>query len=195
MGYNSGALAAGANLSDLPSAATARNNLGILTELWLPTGALAQTVSRDSVSSTVTPAVGTVQMAGIALAAGMTVTSITFCVAVGITSPTHREYGIYAADGVTILGRTGDLTNTALATNSSVAVLLTTPYPVPASGRFYLGIVYQGSALTLRSTATTGAANGVAPIRSATSDAGVNTLQSPGAALTTQLGTAWAWVS
>jgi hypothetical protein len=173
----------------------APGNLGI-------TGTLAETMPRETCPevNTVAPtASGTLFMQAIYLYAGQLVSNITASSATtAANTPTNYFFALY--DGSRNLRAvSANQTTTAWAANTVKTLAMTTPYRVPTSGLYYIGVMMTATAvITMKGgTAKTGGqlASSV-PILHGTSTTGLTTsMPDPAAAITGGLVTIYAAVT
>lgn len=173
---------------------------GAVGDVPLPLGAIAQNMDPATVTSTFTPTSGTVYALAIKLKQGQTVSNISLLSAVGITSPTHYQFGLVAMNSsgaaAARLAQSADQTSSPWATNAVKTLAMQTPYVVPIAGTYFVAFFYTGSALTLRAAGTTDQVSIlVPPARCASADAGVTALPATLAAQTGVASVPWAWVS
>lgn len=172
---------------------------------FLPTNAVAQTFDRASgdVVAQTAAASATQQFAAIHLVKGQVITTITFVN--GATAGgtlLNQWFSLYSSARV-LLGVTNDDTSTAWGANAAKTLTLATPYIVPATGLYYLGVMVKATTVpTLLGHTNVAAAitNGIAPILAGT-DATNNALTTPAsapataAAITAGISHAYAYVS
>jgi hypothetical protein len=112
-----------------------------------PTGAIAETVPRWSLSSTASPASGNLYLTGVWLQVGQKVTSITFMSGTtAAISPTHWWFALVDKN-FKLQGHTADQTTTAWAATTAKTVALVTPYTATYTGMYYLGFMMTASTL------------------------------------------------
>ena len=166
------------------------------------TGTLAETMPRETCPevNTVAPtASGTLFMQAIYLKAGQLVSNITASSATTAAgTPTNYFFALY--DGNRALRAvSANQTTTAWAANTVKTLAMTTPYRVPTSGLYYIGVMMTATAvITMKGgTAKTGGQLASAvPILHGTSTAALTTaMPDPAAAITGGLVTIYAAVS
>ena len=114
----------------------------------LPTAALAQTHPRAGVTISNLPGTlvsGRQSFCAIYLSAGMVISTITVCS--GTTAagtPTAQWFSLYDANR-NKLAVTADDTTTAWGSNSYKTLTLSSPYTVPTSGIYYIGVMVAAS--------------------------------------------------
>lgn len=147
------------------------------------TGSLAESIPRNICTETNTVApttAGTLFMQAIYLTAGMTVSSISWHSATTAASgPTHWLFGLYSAARA-LLATSTDQTSTAWAATTMKTLSMTSPYLIPTSGFYYIGMFMTASSAIITSKGNTartgGQLAGAAPIMcGATSDTGLTT--------------------
>jgi hypothetical protein len=167
-----------------------------------PSGALRETFNRagSACANLGALASGTVFMSAVELHEGDTVTSITFMSATTAGSNmTHQWFGLYDT-ALNRLAQSADDTSTAWAANSPKTLNMGTPYPVTASGMYYIAILVTQSGGAVPSVAglNAGVANftwGLAPILTGTSSTAQTTLPNPAGAVTVTANRLWAYCS
>lgn len=172
----------------------APGNLGI-------TGTLAETFPREICAEVDSSIVGSGQlfMHGIYLYAGQLVSNITMCSATTAAgTPTNYFFCLYDGNR-NLRAQSANQTTTAWAANTVKTLAMTTPYRVPTSGWYYIGIMMTATTVvTLKGhTAKTGGqlANG-ARIMCGNSTSGLTTaLPDPAAAISVRLQSLYAAVS
>jgi hypothetical protein len=166
------------------------------------TNIFAETIPREicpEVNTVVPTASGTLFMQAIYLYAGQLVSNITVSSATTAAgTPTGGRVGLYSANRA-LLAQSADQTTTAWAANTVKTLAMLTPYRVPTSGLYYIGIYMTATTvMTMKGgTAKTGGqlASSV-PILHGTSTTGLTTtLPDPAAAITGGLVTIYAGVS
>lgn len=115
-----------------------RANLGIA-------GTLAETHPRELLSETNQAALtsGTLRLQGIYLQAGQTVSNITiYSGTTAAATPTNGFFALYSgASSPALLAQSANFTTEAWAANTAKTKAMTTPYKVPTSGLYYIGIL------------------------------------------------------
>lgn len=158
-----------------------------------PAGTLAETMPRETCPevNTVAPtASGTLFLQAIYLQAGQLVSNITMSTATTAAgTPTHYWFALYGGGTApALLAQSADQTSTAWAATTVKTLAMTTPYRVPTSGLYYIGIAMVATTVcTLKGgTARTGGQlASVAPIIAGASSTGLTTaLPNPAAAIT-----------
>lgn len=130
---------------DDADAATAQTTLGVVgtgeRDWTLPTGAIAQTISRtDGATDIGVLNSGRLSLIGIYLRKGMTVSSISvWSRTTAAVTPTNQWFALYSS-AAALLAVSADDTTTAWAANTKKTLAMTTPYVVPTSGMYYIGI-------------------------------------------------------
>ena len=103
---------------------------------------------------------GRLHLVGIFLPAGLVVTNIAFWSATtALSSGTNQWFSLWDA-AIAKLAVTSDDTSTAWPANTEKSLALTSPYTVPSSGRYYLGLTVV--ATTPPTMATSGSINAIA---------------------------------
>lgn len=145
-------------------------------------GFLAESIDRSLCTETnnaAPTASGTLYMQGIWLTAGQTVSNISWHSATTAASvPTHWMFGLYSAARA-LLATSNDQTSTAWAANTLKTLAMTTPYLVPTTGLYYIGM-FMAATTVITSKGNTAKTGGqlaaAAPIlHGATSDTGLTT--------------------
>lgn len=164
--------------------------------LRAPAGGTAETFPRAhavTVSSALTS--GTLYVASVAMNAGTQVSNISFFVnSTAKTGGTHGWY-VLCDKNMKVLGVTADKTDAATTwgtINAEAKIAVVTPFVIPASDVYYLGVMVATSAGTQPTfTVGTAVASGIAgpaPVLCGTSSTGQTTPPSVGAALTAPTG-------
>ena len=148
---------------------------------WGATGVFSETIDRNVLTetNTVAPtASGTLFMQAILLTAGQLVSNIS--ISSGTTAagtPTNYFFALY--DGSRNLRAvSANQTTTAWAANTMKTLAMTTPYRVPTSGLYYIGIMMTATTIiTTKGHTARGATaiSGLAPILNGTSTTGLTT--------------------
>jgi hypothetical protein len=170
-------------------------NLGI-------TNTLAETMPRETcpeVNATIPTASGTLFMQAIYLKAGQLVSNITISSATtAANTPTNYFFALYSGARA-LLAQSTNQTTTAWAANTVKTLAMSTPYRVPTSGLYYIGLMMTATAVITAKggTAKTGGQLAAAvPILHGTSTTGLTTaLPDPAAAITAGLVTLYAAVT
>lgn len=112
------------------------------------TGALAHTFPRAGATmaaQTIATTQGT--YTAIELAAGTVVSNIVFSAIGASSSMTNNFAALYGSTFTAPLAVSADKTTTAVSANTEVTYAMTTPYTVPADGRYYVLLSTTGSGL------------------------------------------------
>lgn len=166
------------------------------------TGVFAETIPREicpEVNTVAPTASGTLFMMAIYLTAGQLVSNIAICSATTAAgTPTNYFFALYDANRA-LLAVSANQTTTAWAANTYKTLAMTTPYRVPTSGLYYIGLMMTATAVvtTKGGTAKTGGQLAAqAPILHGTSSTGLTTaMPNPAAAITGGLVSIYAAVS
>lgn len=167
-----------------------------------PTGTIAETMPRElcaETNSTVPTASGTLYLQAINMVAGQLVSNITMCSATTAAgTPTNYFFAFYDVNRA-LRAQSANQTTTAWAANTVKTLAMVTPYRVPTTGVYYIGIMMTATTIvTLKgNTAKTGGQLGVAaPSLHGASTSGLTTsLPDPAAAIGTGTATFYAAVS
>lgn len=148
--------------------------------LFLPTGLFRVTIPRTNSgwAPTMAPLLsGRLSMQAIYLKAGETVSNIMFMSgSTAMATPTNWWFALYGTDGTTLLRQTADQTTAAWAASTQKTLALTTPYTVPTSGYYYLGIMVKASTVpTLYGVSINVNITGLAPVMEGTSTTALTT--------------------
>jgi hypothetical protein len=171
--------------------------------LYAPTGFLAESIDRNvcaEVNATIPTAAGTLFMQAIYLTAGMVCSSISwFSATTAANGPTHWMFGLYDSSR-NLLASTSDQTSTAWGANTIKTVAVGTPYTVPSTGLYYIGMFMTASSAIITSKGHTAKTGGqlaaTAPILHGTSNTGLTTsLPNPANAITGGLVNVWCAIS
>ncbi len=170
--------------------------------VWGPSGCLFETIDRNNcpeVNSIIPTASGTLFMQAIYLFAGMKVSSISWHSATTAAgTPTHWMFGLYDISRNLLATSTDQLT-AAWAANTIKTLAMVTPYTVPSSGLYYIGMFMAATTIITSKGGTAKTGGQLAaqpPIMHGTSTTGLTTaLPNPAAAITAGLVSAWACVS
>lgn len=172
-------------------------------DVWGPTGTLAESLDRNYCTETnnaVPTASGTLFMQAIWLTAGTIVSNISwFSATTAASAPTHWMFGLYSAARA-LLATSTDQTSTAWAANTMKTLAMTTPYTIPTSGLYYIGM-FMAATTIITSKGNTAKTGGqlaaTAPIlHGATTDTGLTTtFPATAGAITGGLLNAWCAVS
>lgn len=166
-----------------------------------PTGVFAETIPRQvcpEVNSTI-GASGTLFLQAIYLTAGQLVSNISISSATtAVSSGTNGFFALYDASR-NLLAQSANYTSEAWAANTIKTKAMTTPYRVPTSGLYYIGLLQVATTIaTIKGgTARTGGQlAGQAPILHGTSSTGLTTtLPNPAAAISVGTASMYAAVS
>lgn len=179
---------------DYTYAAPVRPNLGA-------TGTIAETIPRELCPevNTTAGASGTLFLQAIYLQAGQLVSNITIWSATTANvTATNGFFALYDASR-NLLAQSANFTTEAWAANSAKTKAMTTPYRVPTSGLYYIGLLQVATTIaTIKGgTAKTGGQlAAAAPILNGTSTTGLTTtLPNPAAAITAGTASIYAAVS
>lgn len=166
-----------------------------------PAGTIAETMPRELCPevNTTAGASGTLFMQAIYLKAGQMVSNITIASATtAIGTPTNQFYALYGANR-NLLAQSANQTTAAWAANTVRTLAMTTPYRVPTSGLYYIGLLQVATTIaTIKGgTAKTGGQlAAAAPTLNGTSTTGLTTtLPNPAAAITAGTASIYAAVS
>jgi hypothetical protein len=134
---------------------------------WLkPAAALAETFPRagSALSGQAALASGTLRLSAIALAAGTTVSSITFVSAAAASAPTNQWFVLLDSSRA-LLGVTVDDLTTAWGANTTKTLSLTSPVSIASSSLYYIGCMVAAIGTPqLQVAQTASAISGLAPI-------------------------------
>lgn len=163
----------------------ADGNLGI-------TGTIAETGPRElcpETNSAAPTASGTLFLTAVYLAAGQLVSNITISSATTAAgTPLNYFFALYSVATRNLLAQSANQTTTAWAANTVKTLAMTTPYRVPTSGPYYIGIMMVATTVVTTkgfAVKTGGQLSGTTPILHGTSTTGLTTaLPDPAAALT-----------
>ena len=166
------------------------------------TGVIAETIPRaicPEVNTVAPTASGTLFMQAIYLTAGQLVSNISISSATtAANTPTNYFFALYSGARA-LLAVSANQTTTAWAANTYKTLAMTTPYRVPTSGLYYIGIMMTATAVitTKGGTAKTGGQlASTVPILHGISSTGLTTsMPDPAAAITGGLVTIYAAVS
>ena len=166
------------------------------------TGVFAETIPREicpEVNTVAPTASGTLFMQAIYLYAGQLVSNIGISSATtAANTPTNYFFALYSSARA-LLAVSANQTTTAWAANTYKTLAMTTPYRVPTSGLYYIGIMMTATAVitTKGGTAKTGGQlASTVPILHGISSTGLTTaMPDPAAAITGGLVTIYAAVS
>jgi hypothetical protein len=166
------------------------------------TGTIAETMPRETCTETNTsvPNVsGTLFLQGIYLMAGQIVTNISIWSATTAAgTPTNCIFGLYDS-ARNLLAQSANQTTTAWPANSERKLAMTSPYRVPISGFYYIGILVTATTLPTTKGGTakiSGSLAGAPPILHGVSTTGLTTaLPNPAGAITVTTSSIYAAVS
>jgi hypothetical protein len=165
------------------------------------TGSLAETIPRNfcvETSSTAPTASGTLWLQGIWLTSGLTVSSISWCSgSTAAITPTNYFLALY--DGSRNLrAATANQTTTAWAAQTLKTIAVVTPYVIPTTGMYYIGMFMTAATIITSKGTTARSASqlaGQAPIIQGASTTGLTTaLPDPAATITVSTASVWAAV-
>lgn len=166
---------------------------------WGINGSKGETMDRNTCveANNAIGATGVLYMQAIYLTAGTVVSNISFCSATtAANTPTHWMFGLFDASR-NLLAATADQTTTAWAANTLKTVAVTSPYTVPTTGLYYVGIFMTATTIITAkgNTARTGGQlAGTAPILNGTSaSTGLTTAMPNPAGAITQVTTGPIW--
>lgn len=168
---------------------------------YTPTAAIADTFDRKLASSSgaATLVSGRLQFVPIWLTSGQLISNITFVS--GSTpagTPTHQWFSLYSTARA-VLATTTDDTTTAWSATSSKTLAVSSPYTVPTTGFYLLGICVTATSVpNLTGIATIGVVNLLPPVYSGGSNTGLTdptSAPSTATAITGLGGTPYAYVS
>jgi hypothetical protein len=165
------------------------------------TGTIAETIPRELCPevNTTAGASGTLFLQAIYLTAGQLVSNITIFSATTATgTPTNKFFALYDQNRNLLAQSANDTTN-AWAANTQKTLAMTSPYRIPTSGLYYIGLLQVATTIaTIKGgTAKTGGQLAAAgPILNGTSSTGLTTaLPNPAAAITAGTASIYAAVS
>lgn len=166
-----------------------------------PTGTLAETMPRELCPevNTTAGASGTLFLQAIYLTAGQLVSNITIASATTAAgTPTNQFYALYDGNR-NLLAQSANQTTAAWAANTVRTLAMTTPYRVPRSGLYYIGLLQVATTIATIKGGTARIASQLAaavPILAGTSSTGLTTaLPNPAAAITAGTASIYASVS
>lgn len=167
-----------------------------------PTGCIAETMPREicpEVNTTAPTASGTLFLQAIYLTAGQLVSNISISSATTAAgTPTNYFFALYDANRA-LRAVSANQTTSAWAANTMKTLAMTTPYRVPTSGLYYIGLMMTATTIitTKGGTAKTGGQLAAAvPILHGASSTGLTTsMPDPAAAITGGLVTMYAAVT
>jgi hypothetical protein len=171
-------------------------------DVYGPTGTLAESMDRSicpEVNATIPTASGTLFMQAIYLTVGMTVSNIMWhSAATAGATITHWMFGLYDISR-NLLATSTDQGAAAWAAQTMKTLAMTTPYLVPSSGIYYVGMFMAATTIITSKGGTAKTGGQLAaqvPILHGTSTTGLTTsLPNPAAAITSGLVNAWCCVS
>lgn len=166
------------------------------------TGVLAETIPREicpEVNGTIPTASGTLFMQAIYLNAGTLVSNISICSATtAAVTPTNYFFALYSSARA-LLAVSANQTTTAWAANTYKTLAITTPYRVPTSGLYYIGLMMTATTIITSKAGTAktgGQLASTVPILHGISSTGLTTaMPDPAAAITGGLVSLYAAVS
>lgn len=165
------------------------------------TGVIAETIPRELCPevNTTAGATGTLFLQAIYLKAGQVVSSITIWSATTAAgTPTNGFFALYDANR-NLVAQSANSTTEAWAANSAKTKAMTTPYKVPTSGLYYVGLLQVATTIaTIKggNARTGGQLAAAAPTLAGTSSTGLTTtLPNPAAAITAGTASIYAAVS
>lgn len=121
------------------SAAGALNNKQ---KLWLPAGAIDETIPRALLQNTQLLASGSLALfGGAVIPAGQKVTNVAFAFATAATSPTNAWFCLVRPSDRAVLAKTSDNGAGAIGANTVLSLPLATPYTPTTDEPVYLGAV------------------------------------------------------
>ena len=171
-------------------------------DVWGPTGTLAESLDRvicPEVNATIPTVSGTLFMQAIYLATGMTVSNIMWHSATTAgASITSWRFGLYDLSR-NLLATSADQGAAAWAAQTMKTLAMTTPYLIPTTGLYYIGMYMTATTIITSKGGTAKTGGQLAaqvPILHGISTTGItNTLPNPAAAITAGLVNAWCAVS
>jgi hypothetical protein len=159
-----------------------------------PTGTLAETMPRETcpeVNTAVPTASGTLFLQAIYLRAGQLVSNIGISSATtAAVTPTNYFFALYSGQPAApaLLAQSANQTTTAWAANTYKTLAMTTPYRVPTSGLYYIGLMMAATTVitTKGGAAKTGGtlASTTPPLHGTSTAALTTALPNPAAAIT-----------
>lgn len=160
-----------------------------------PSNTIAASLPRTQVTSAaIAPASGTLQMVGVYLIKGQLISNVNW--QTGSTAGAtlnHQWAGLYTPARV-LVAVSADGTSTAIGANSTITFALATPYTVPTSGLYYVGVLVTNNSGTQPTSAGLSLGNAntskIVPILGGTSNTGLSTPQALGTTATAITGTA-----
>jgi hypothetical protein len=155
-----------------------------------PSGAIAETMPRDTCPevNTTAAATGTLFLQAIYLRAGQLVSSISIWAATtAAATPTNKFFALYDSNR-NLLAQSANDTTAAWAANTVKTLAMTTPYRVPVTGLYYIGLLQVATTIaTIKggTAKTSGTLAAAVPVLHGTSSTGLTTtLPNPAAAIT-----------
>lgn len=166
---------------------------------FLPSGALAQNMSRIAAMSnlTATLSTGRMSLTALDLPLGRTITSISFMAATtALSAGTNQWFALYDSSRA-LLRQTADDTSTAWSANSVKTLTLTTPFTTTYSGLHYVGINVTASTVpTLFGINANANPVNIAPRLNGTADSSLtDTAPATAAAINATATVPWVYVS
>lgn len=168
-----------------------------------PQGALAETLPRQLVGTTLSLTSGQMKLAACRLVGGLTYTSVSFFTGgTALVGGTHQLFGIYddglgssSGTPLALLRSTVDDTNTAWAANSLKTLALTSTYTAVRTGLHYIAVlVAAGTPPNLVGLAGISNLNTLPPIAVGSSGAALTALPNPSGALAALGSTPYAYL-
>jgi hypothetical protein len=180
---------------EYPFTVPARGNLGI-------TGTISETIPRElcpEVNSTIPTVSGTLYLQAIYLTSGQLVSNISIHSATtGAGTPTNYFFALYSSARA-LLAQSANQTTTAWAANTLKTLPMTTPYRVPTSGLYYIGLMMTATTIVTckGGTAKTGGqlAAATPPLHGASTSGLTTSLPDPAGAISTGTASLWAAVT
>lgn len=166
------------------------------------TGTIAETIPRMLCTEANVAALtsGTLYVVGVFLKAGQKVSNISFFSATTASgTPTNGFFALYSVSGLNQLAISANFTTEAWAAGAIKTKAMTTPYTIPSTGMYYLGIMITATTVpTLKGIAakTNTQLAGSSPILHGTSSTGLTTsLPNPLPSVSAGANAVWAAVS
>jgi hypothetical protein len=165
-----------------------------------PTGALAETMPRVLASTNVNALTsGTLFLQGIYLTAGQLVSNIGMMSATTAAgTPTNYFFALYDSSRG-LRAQSANQTTTAWAANSAKTLAMTSPYRIPTSGMYYIGLMMTATTVATfhgAPTKTNSIVSSTTPILHGNSTGGLTTsLPDPAAAISAGTAAIYAWVT
>lgn len=144
------------------------------TDSLRPTGSIAETFPRDATANGSVLVSARLHFVSIHLDAGQVVTNETWHAGTTAAGTPLNQWACLYSSARAKLAVSDDATTAAWAADTPKTFTLTTPYTVPTSGLYYLGLCVVATTVpSLRSLASSAAINGIAPVRSGFADTGL----------------------